>query len=180
MKKLSAIILLLAALLMTVCCAAPAEEPQKPEQEILFIITTANSSYSTEKSAAAIDVNGGYHYLPDDFSFDSADWYQTAAEASRTEAVRSIEASHLSIVYTFFNDCNADKYREPVTYDGYIADYRSRSLYRIYTSPDGSADHRILCQYGQNISCVDDERVKTFVNRMCDNGYFFVDDNFRY
>ncbi len=150
-----------------------------PNQEELFIITRT-PSVNDCGSAAVIDVNGGYHYLPDDFSFEQENWYQAVLSSSETDSVRSIAQDDLTAVYLFFHDfCPTRTSSSYKNYEEYIADYGYLSLYMLYTDSSGNAAYCLLCRYGQSITCIDNDSVKDFVNWMCDNNYFYIAD-FRY
>lgn len=155
------------------------EEIPKPNQEVLFVITHTNFSDDTYFSGSIIDSNGNYHYLPNNFSFEDENWYQIAQEAQKSESANSIEETDLFTIYKFMSEFDANESYNTITYNEYIADYGFVALYEVYLTTNDKMAYKKLCQFGQSISCLDNETVKDFVNWMIDNDYFFI-SGFKY
>lgn len=154
-------------------------EIPKPNQEVLFVITHTNFSDDVYSSASIIDSNGNYHYLPNEFDLGEENWYQVVLDSQKTDTVRSIEQSHLKTIYRFVNEFDVIKSYDTMTYEHFIFDYGYLCLYEIYMDSDKKMNYKLLCQYGQEVTCVNSETVKEFVNWMTDKNYFFIDD-FKY
>lgn len=154
-------------------------ETPKPNQEVLFVITRTNFSDDIYFSGSIIDSEGNYHYLPNEFDFGEENWFQLISEALKAEIVNNIEPSHLKAIYQFIDEFDIRKSYDLATYEHFISDYGYLSLYEVYKESDGNVNYKLLCQYGQKTTCINDETVKEFVNWMIDNSYFFVDD-FKY
>lgn len=190
MKRIFLILLTVAALFLFASCNTTKPdvsntntdstvEIPKPNQEVLFVITRTNFSDDIYFSGSIIDSNGNYHYLPNNFSFEDENWYQIALDAQKSQAANSVKETDLNTIYKFISEFDANESHNTITYDEYIPDYGSITLYEIYSGANSKMAYKKLCQYGESISCLDDETVKDFVNWMTDNNYFFISD-FKY
>lgn len=154
----------------------------KPEQEILFVLK--RYEYPHETKAWLIDSDGNFYRLPSELATGGFawSWYARATDfKNNSEPTRKVEDDHLKVMHNFAN--NLDSYVDcPLKeYDHTINDYGGYSLYLFYNSPDGTVDHKQLCEYGQSTECADSDTVRKFVNWMIDNSYFtVVDKDFRY
>lgn len=181
MKKIYAISSIFILLLFTSCNGNSKAEISKPNQEILFVVQRGDFSddiYST--SAWLIDSDGNYHGLPDGFNFKRNDWHQVLSDAQKSESGRSIKQSHLNTIYRFVNKFDATKNYDTQTYELPLYDYGFIALYEIYMGTDGNPNYKLLCAFGDEITCINDEAVKKFVNWMADNDYFYIEKEFRY
>lgn len=156
---------------------------EKPQQDILFVIVYLNVFEENGLRASIIDVNGGYHPLPDSFELNDGEfqdgWYDVLLKAKESEPLSNVKESDLLKMYTFFSEFYSDGEYKMKSYNHTIYDYGHQMLYEVFKNRDGEMDYKKLCSYGENTSCIQSKTAQEFINWMADNKYFSLDD-FRY
>ncbi len=146
---------------------------------IVMVVLYENYAWGEEQEIKIIDSNGSYYYFSDEqeqdnliwFDFDEKDWYNTLCDIAGSGNVIELSDEELKTILDFSEKYEADLTKKYKEYESSLRDFGNYLLYGIYND-GGKPKYVLLSQYGNGITCLDDEDVISFVNQMIDFGIF--------
>ena len=139
------------------------------EQEIT-VIDSNGSCYYFEAYGEGVDSSEGISLYEDD------DWYDKLVEITESKSIGQISEDISDVIQEFL--CDIEQYESyPVKeYPSTLRDYGTESLYGIYIDENNIPQYVKLCQYGNNIKCIDNDEVVDFVNQMINSDIFYTEE----
>ncbi len=163
------------------------------EPPIVLAVVYENYAWVEEQEVKIYDSGGsryfyvygeGYGEGDDNFlwlDFSKKDLQDTMRKIAELGSVTEVSDEALKAISDFsgkYEEGLTKKYKE---YESGLRDYGGNMLYGIYYD-DGAPKYVLLCQYGNQIKCLDDEDVINFANQMIELGVFPTahHEDFRY